>query len=73
MTDNNQNPKLKWRNRRWMAWACLVSALVFPFLGALVLSEEKYDLAMWPFFSFVGMVVGAYVGATSIADIWGKK
>jgi hypothetical protein len=69
----SQNPKTKWKNRRWMAWAAMVSGLTFPFVAAQLMSEAQLDKVIWPFFSFIGMVVGAYVGATSIADIWGKK
>jgi hypothetical protein len=59
----------KWKNRRRMAWASLVAALLFPALLLVTDSKELGSVA-GPFYIFVGAVVGAYIGFSTVDDKW---
>lgn len=64
----SENPdKLRWQNRRRMAWGALVGGLVFPL--AVVAESGVADIAM-AFYLFVGSVVGAYIGFSTADDKW---
>lgn len=52
-----------------MAWAALVAGLGFPLLILGTESRELGDLA-YPFYIFVGSVVGAYIGFATVDDKW---
>lgn len=58
----------RWRNRRRMAWACLVASLFYPVL--LVVMSDGSSLAQiaMPFYTFTGAVVSFYIGAATIDD-----
>lgn len=51
----------RWKNRRRMAWICVVAAIGFPLLVLFTESRELGDIAT-PFYMFVSAVVGAYIG-----------
>ena len=59
------------KNRRWMAWLSMLSALVFPLLILVSESPTLGTIAM-PFYVFVSAVVGAYMGFATIDDRWHK-
>jgi len=59
----------RWKNRRRMAWISLVAGLAFPMLLLGTDSRELGDIA-YPFYLFVGSVVGAYIGFATVDDKW---
>ncbi len=52
-----------------MAWASLVAGLGFPLLILGTESQQLGELA-YPFYIFVGSVVGAYIGFATVDDKW---
>jgi hypothetical protein len=52
-----------------MAYSALVSGLLFPLLLTRPETSEIGAVAI-PFYTFVGSVVGAYVGFSTIDDKW---
>ena len=52
-----------------MAWLALVAGLGFPMLLLGTESRELGELA-YPFYIFVGSVVGAYIGFATVDDKW---
>lgn|GEM_PF-969415 len=80
MTDNNittevhPNPSRRWTNRRRMAWVSLVSAILYPLLAAIAGDSANLlvDIS-GPFYIFVGLVVGAYVGFATLDDKWRQQ
>ena len=67
MSEGHPNPKAHWQNRRRMAWMSLFAGLGFPLLILLTDSHQLGEIAM-PFYLFVGAVVGAYIGFSSIEE-----
>lgn len=61
----------RWRNRRKMAWACMLGGLFFPLLVLLTESDQLGAIAA-SFYVFVGAVVGAYIGFATVDDRWQK-
>lgn len=59
----------RWKNRRRMAWLSLVAGLAFPLLLLGTESSHLGELA-YPFYFFVGSVVGAYIGFATVDDKW---
>ena len=59
----------RWKNRRRMAWISLIAGLAFPMLLLGTDSRELGDIA-YPFYIFVGSVVGAYIGFATVDDKW---
>lgn len=59
----------RWKNRRRMAWLALAAGLGFPMLLLGTESQQLGELA-YPFYFFVGSVVGAYVGFATLDDKW---
>jgi hypothetical protein len=57
----------RWKNRRRMAWLAMIGGLSFPLLVLFTSSEQVSALA-GAFYTFVGMVVGAYVGFATWDD-----
>ena len=62
----------RWKHRRRMAYAGLVAALLFPLLVLGTGSENLVGVA-GAFYTFVGAVVGAYVGFATMDDKWQKE
>jgi len=62
----------RWKNRRRMAWMALVGGLSFPVLVLFTSSPQLGEIA-WPYLTFVGSVVGAYIGFTTADDKWQRK
>ena len=58
----------RWKNRRRMAWVCMVAAIGFPVLVLFTESRELGEIAT-PFYMFISAVVGAYVGFASWEDV----
>ena len=59
----------RWKNRRAMAWTCMVAGLLFPAL-LLVTESDQLGAISGPFYVFVSAVVGAYVGFATLDDRW---
>lgn len=59
----------RWKNRRIMAWASLIAGLAFPALLLFTKSTALGDIA-FPFYSFIGMVVSAYILGAVVDDKW---
>lgn len=59
----------RWKNRRAMAWTCMVAGLLFPAL-LLVTESDQLGAISGPFYIFVSAVVGAYVGFATLDDRW---
>lgn len=54
-----------------MAWLSLVGGLAFPAFLFITDSAQLGAIA-WPFYTFAGAVVGAYVGFSTADDKWQK-
>lgn len=61
----------RWKNRRRMAWLSLIAGLGYPAL-LLYTSSEQLGTVAAPFYTFVGLVVGAYIGFATVDDKWQK-
>jgi hypothetical protein len=59
----------RWKNRRKMAWAALLSGLWYPIL-ILATDNPQLGAVAGPFYIFVGAVVGAYIGFATVDDKW---
>ncbi len=59
----------RWANTRRMAWLAMVAACIYP--GLIVYSESSHlvQTAM-PFYTFMGAVVGVYVGFSTWEEKW---
>ena len=75
MTDEEKNgignTKLRWKNRRRMAWTALVSMIVVTALILFVVPEPRLALLSEPitwFFFSMASVIGAYMGFTTWAS-----
>lgn len=68
MDENNNtspDPKLRWRNRRRMAWIALISILVATILAFFIIPESRLKLlsdVINMFYLSMASIVGAYVG-----------
>lgn len=62
----------RWKNRRKMAWICVIAGLTFPLL---ILASESPTLGQiaLPFYGFVAGVVMTYIGGAVIDDHWQKQ
>ena len=76
-TDSAINKK-KWKNRRWMAWTCLISMIIatYAILFTPLIDLEKLKLLsgtiiFW-FYSCCTTVIIGYMGVTTIA-YWKDK
>ncbi|MFA6691662.1 MAG: hypothetical protein WCR98_06765 [Saccharofermentanales bacterium] len=63
--------KDRWKNRRAMAWWAFYAGLLFPALFFFV-EKDTLEPLIWPFYTFVGAVVGAYIGFATYVDKWQK-
>ena len=59
-----------WKHRRRMAYVALAGGILFPVL--VTYNKELSDLAM-AFYTFVGAVVGGYIGFATYDDKWKEK
>lgn len=77
MTEENKNvnpmsDKVRWQNRRRMAWTALISMVLFTFfiLFSNCIPVEKLkvlsDVITWFYFS-MSSIIGFYMGATTFA------
>lgn len=57
----------RWKNRRRMAWICMIAAIAYPVLVLFTESRELGEIAT-PFYMFVSAVVGAYIGFATWED-----
>ena len=62
--EEHQNPNRRWRNRRRMAWSCLIAGILYPILFWAVDSPHLATVA-GPFYMFCGTVVAVYTGASA--------
>jgi hypothetical protein len=70
--DPHPNPADRWKNRRRMAWIAMSCGCVYPIFALLTGSPHVAEIA-WPFYSFIGLVVGAYVGFATVDDHWRRR
>lgn len=66
---NSPDPKLRWRNRRKMAWIALISILVVTILAFFVVEESRLKLlgdVINMFYLSMASIVGAYVGFATL-------
>jgi len=61
------NEHSRWKNRRRMAWICMIAAIAYPVLVLFTESRELGEIAT-PFYMFVSAVVGAYIGFATWED-----
>jgi hypothetical protein len=66
------NEQDRWKNRRKMAWLCMIAAIGYPLLVLGTNSRELGEIAI-PFYMFVSAVVGAYIGFATVDDHWQKQ
>ncbi len=57
----------RWKNRRYMAWVCMVAGIGYPLLVLGTNSRELGEIAV-PFYMFIASVVGAYIGFAAWDD-----
>jgi hypothetical protein len=62
-------PLDRWKNRRRMAWISIVAGLLYPLL-LLATESNQLGAVAAPFYVFVGAVVGAYIGFSTVDDKW---
>ena len=62
----------RWKNRRHMAWVCMIAGVGYPLLVLGTNSRELGEIAV-PFYMFIASVVGAYIGFATIDDRWQKQ
>lgn len=62
----------RWKNRRKMAWICVLSGCLYPILVLFTKSQELSAIA-WPYYTFVGSVAGAYIGFATFDDRWREQ
>ena len=66
---NSPDPKLRWQNRRKMAWIALSSILVVTILAFFVVEESRLKLlgdVINMFYLSMASIVGAYVGFATL-------
>ena len=73
MTEKNElvlSNKLKHKNMRWMAWACLFAAFIY--VGLMAWKPDlKHTFGV--FLGFCGTVIGVYMTNSNVRDGWGNK
>ena len=57
----------RWKNRRAMAWSSLTAGLLYPLL-ILATDSAQLGLIATPIYLFIGAVVGAYIGFSTVDD-----
>jgi hypothetical protein len=55
-----------------MAWISMVAGLMYPLL-LWVTDSDQLGAVAGPFYIFVGAVVGAYVGFSTVDDKWSHE
>lgn len=66
---NHPDPKLRWKNRRRMAWIALASILVVTILAFFVVEESRLKLlgdVINMFYLSMASIVGAYLGFATL-------
>lgn len=67
----NITNRLRWKNRRRMAWTALISMLIVTLMAFFVIPDTKLTLLSevitWFYFSMAS-VIGAYMGFTTWAS-----
>ena len=66
--EDHPDPKTRWYHRRIMAYTAAVAGLSFPLLLLAVESADLSPIA-WPFYAFVGSIVGLYIGSSAWESI----
>lgn len=73
ITENeNPNPKVRWKNRRRMAWTSLIYMIVKTTLLLFVVDPERIKVLTepltWSYFC-AAAIVGSYMGAATFEHI----
>lgn len=66
-----EQKKDRWKDVRHMAWLPMIAGCLFPFLVVFTESQDLMGLSM-PFYTFLGAVVGVYVGFSTFDKKWSK-
>lgn len=70
--ENQTITNRRWKNRRRMAWLCLVAIFVVMALALFKIPEDRLavlsELIGW-FFTVMASIIGAYVGFSTLDDI----
>jgi uncharacterized integral membrane protein len=71
----NGDKRLRWKNRRRMAWTSLISMIVITLLLFFAVPESRLtilsDVITWYYF-IMGGIITAYMGFTTISSIKGQ-
>lgn len=65
MTEQND----RWKHRRRMAYGAFLGGMAFPVL--VLINTDVSEIAV-SFYTFVGAIVGAYIGFATADDKWQK-
>ena len=69
---NNTIPKVRWKNRRRMAWTALIYMIIKTILLLFAVDPERISVLteplVWSYFS-AAAIVGAYMGAATFEYI----
>lgn len=65
-------PADRWKHRRRMAYGALLAGLCYPVLLIFTESDQLGAVAA-PFYTFVSLVVGTYIGFATVDDKWQVK
>lgn len=65
---DHPDPKIRWKNRRRMAWLAMVAGLLYPMLFLFVDSPNLASVA-WPVMGFCGSIVSVYTGSSAWESI----
>ena len=73
MTDINQIiSNRRWKNRRRMAWLCLIAIFIVMAVAMFKIPADRLplltELIGW-FFTVMASIIGAYVGFSTLDDI----
>ena len=60
----------RWRHRRAMAWVAFVAGILYPILLLSGIGGRDLVELAWPFYTFTGATVGAYIGFATFDDRW---
>ena len=68
----DEQKQRRWQNTRRMAWMAFIAAATYPLAVYLGDSQQLTEIA-WPFYLFMGSVVGVYVGFSTAEGKWSKR
>jgi len=76
MTESHPDPKMRWKNRRRMAYISLLAILTVIGLALFIVPIERLkvleEIITW-FFFIMGSIIGSYVGFATLDEKWNKE